>query len=127
MSRVLVRDIGKFLPAAYAAQRERMQAKLLAERQALWRAALNRACLDPRIREQLERKLYRDEGITLEDWPGLAPLTGAERTELIKHVRQIFGLEVMQPCRCPQAKDNVHKPECWAEQRKQADARRRKS
>ena len=88
-----------FLTRDQEHEREKTQEEILAERQVLWRAAMNQACMDSKFREPLARKMYRGEGITLDDWPTLGPLTPVERTAIIRETRRILGMPERQEVR----------------------------
>ena len=64
---------------------ERLQ-KHVESREPLWRAALNQAM---REKETLARDLYHGRGVW---WPELAPLTGAERTAILRELRSMWGI-----------------------------------
>lgn len=85
-----VDEMGRWLPRSYAADRERRMETMEAERQGLRRVALEEAMLTEK-REPIARALYRGEGVTLEMWPALAPLSPAERTRVLGDVRKAFG------------------------------------
>lgn len=83
------REIGKFLPARIARAREEEMQRLLESRQDLWRKALTVAL---RKRDVFGRRFYMNEGIGIEEWPELAPLTPEERTLLIRELRKLLNV-----------------------------------
>lgn len=86
--KVREREIGRFLPSRWAREREEeMQAQLEA-RQDLWRKALMAAL---RKRDFFGRRLYLNEGISIEEWPEIAPLTPEERTLIIRELRKLLN------------------------------------
>jgi len=89
-TRFKVREIGKFLPRDLQAKREATVEKLSDDRQELRRLALVEATLTAR-RDVIARKLYRGEGVSLEDWPASQKLTPQERTIILRDLRQILG------------------------------------
>ena len=50
-------------------------------------------------RDVIARKMYHGQGVSMEDWPALQPLSPKERTKLIADVRQIFGLRAIEVVR----------------------------
>lgn len=105
------REIGKFRPRAWDLRREARELATEEDRQALRRLAMTQATLTGR-REMLAKKMYQGEAITLEDWPGLAPLTPQERTRLMEDVRKVYGLRPAERCSCPRQADGVHYSDC---------------
>jgi hypothetical protein len=82
------REIGRFLPSRWASEREEeMQAQLEA-RQDLWRKALMAAL---RKRDWFGRRFYMNEGISIAEWPEIAPLTPEERTLIIRELRKLLN------------------------------------
>lgn len=105
------REIGKFRPRAWDLRREARELASEEERQALRRLAMTQATLTGR-REMLAKKMYQGEPITLEDWPGLAPLTPRERTRIMEDVRKVYGLREAEKCSCPQRANGMHYTDC---------------
>ena len=83
------RDLGRWLPKAYEARREAGQMGEAEKRAALCADALWFAL---RHRDVLGRKLYAGDGISLDDWPSLQPLTPTERTAVIRELRRILDV-----------------------------------
>ena len=86
------RDLGRFLPSHLQSDRERRQQELLEGRAVFWRAALNAVVKDPATRKRIAEKLYRREGVSLEDWPAMQPLTADERTAILREARHMLNI-----------------------------------
>ncbi len=66
------------------------QRQFLAQREELWRAALERGLANGRkIRQILQTE---GRGLSLDDLPELAPLTAEERTLVLRELRKLLGL-----------------------------------
>jgi len=85
------RDYGKFKPRHFDIAQEKRQLSGEETRQALRRLAMTQATLTKR-RDLIARKMYHNEAISLDDFPGLEPLTPKERTRLLADLREVYGL-----------------------------------
>lgn len=92
------REIGRFEHRDDSEFAEKSEAELIDERQELRRKAMAEATLTER-RDVIARKMYHGQGVSMEDWPALQPLSPKERTKLIADVRQIFGLRAIEVVR----------------------------
>lgn len=99
-------DGGLVLPGSWR-ESEAQQQRFVEGRMRLYGKAL---WAFQRNKEEWGRRLYHGEGIPMEDWPEMQPLTPAERTTLLRECKRQIGMELCTTC--PRRADGIHLPSC---------------
>lgn len=97
---------GRELEYGLQSDEERFEKWKESTRHPLWKAALNAAM---EHKHEFSRRLVKKEGISLDLWPEMAPLTGQERTLMIATLQDMWDLPY--DCACVNAPAS-HLPGC---------------